>query len=82
MSDDLAEHAEAVLARWRKAPGYRITPPPIGLVADLVAELKTTRAQLRQVGRQLGLFLEDGERNRVIVALAITDGATKGTENA
>ncbi|KQH75570.1 hypothetical protein AO501_25165 [Mycobacterium gordonae] len=44
---------------------------------DVEAELKTTRAQLRQVGRQLGLFLEDGERNRVIVALAITDGTAE-----
>lgn len=43
----------------------------------VVAELKTTRAQLRQVARQLGLFLEDGERNRVIVALAITDGTAE-----
>ncbi|MFV8317065.1 hypothetical protein [Mycobacterium sp. 23] len=51
------------------------------LVPELVAELKTTRAQLRQVARQLGLFLEDGERNRVIVALAITDGKPEGNEN-
>lgn len=47
------------------------------LVREVVAELKTTRAQLRQVARQLGLFLEDGERNRVIVALAITDGTAE-----
>ncbi len=47
------------------------------LLPELVAELKTTRAQLRQVARQLGLFLEDGERNRVIVALAITDGTAE-----
>ena len=47
------------------------------LVPELVAELKTTRAQLRQVARQIGLFLEDGERNRVIVALAITDGTAE-----
>ncbi|ORB93978.1 hypothetical protein LAUMK4_05862 [Mycobacterium persicum] len=47
------------------------------LVPELVAELKTTRAQLRQVARQIGLFLEDGERNRLIVALAITDDKTE-----
>lgn len=46
-------------------------------VQELEDELETTRAQLRQVARQLGLFLEDGERNRVIVALAITDGTAE-----
>lgn len=49
-------------------------PVLLKAVDRLDAELKTTRAQLRQVARQIGLFLEDGERNRVIVALAITDG--------
>lgn len=49
-------------------------PVLLKVVDQLDAELKTTRAQLRQVARQLELFLEDGERIRVIVALAITDG--------
>lgn len=52
-------------------------PVLLKVVDQLAAELKTTRAQLRQVARQLGLFLEDGERNRVIVALAITDGTAE-----
>lgn len=82
MSDDIIARAEAALeGRW---PGARIASPTRffgSLVRELVAELKTTRAQLRQVARQLELFLEDGERNRVIVALAITDGKPEGNEN-
>lgn len=88
MSDDITDQADRVLRlRWEQpGPDYP-EPVPTGLVwlgdwasehlSELVAELKTTRAQLRQVARQLGLFLEDGERNRVIVALAITDGTAE-----
>ncbi|MGV8064589.1 hypothetical protein PJP13_24300 [Mycobacterium kansasii] len=52
MSDDIIARAEAALeGRW---PGARIASPTRffgSLVRELVAELKTTRAQLAQVNR-------------------------------
>lgn len=37
------------------------------------AEVERLRAKVRQMQRQMELFLEDDDRNRLIVALAVSD---------
>lgn len=43
------------------------------LVPELVAEVERLREQVRQMRRQTELFMEDGDRNRLTVALAVSD---------
>lgn len=43
------------------------------LVPELVAEVERLRGQVQQMRRQTELFMEDGDRNRLTVALAVSD---------
>ncbi|MFV8136472.1 hypothetical protein ACNQR7_02760 [Mycolicibacterium senegalense] len=43
------------------------------LVPELLAEVERLRKQVRQMRRQTELFMEDGDRNRLTVALAVSD---------
>ena len=43
------------------------------LVPELVTEVERLRGQVRQMRRQTELFMEDGDRNRLTVALAVSD---------
>ncbi|OMC38374.1 hypothetical protein A5742_00530 [Mycolicibacterium fortuitum] len=47
------------------------------LVPELVAEIERARQQIRQMRRQTELFMEDGDRNRLTVALAVTDESAR-----
>jgi len=47
------------------------------VIADLVARVDSQRNAIRAARRQMEMFMEDGERNRLTVALAVLDKAVE-----
>lgn len=64
--------AAALLAAADAAEASRMSEART-LVPELVAEVERLRGQVRQMRRQTELFMEDGDRNRLTVALAVSD---------
>lgn len=49
-------------------------PVLLKVIEQQAAKLNRLREQVRQMRRQTELFMEDGDRNRLTVALAVSDG--------
>lgn len=48
-------------------------PVLLKVIEQQAAEVERLRGQVRQMRRQTELFMEDGDRNRLTVALAVSD---------
>ncbi|AHG24377.1 hypothetical protein PBI_MICHELLEMYBELL_56 [Mycobacterium phage MichelleMyBell] len=64
---------------WKRANGDFIAAAP-QLVSELTAEVKQLRREIRSMRRQIEMFLEDGVRERLIVALGASDLAVPDHE--